>query len=306
MKLQEIVSEFRQGVLGKQEYIDRMYALHCQLFDYADYLKDTDISQIEISEGTLVTTSRSTGVRIAVGRTDKRTAPLETLNFGTYEDQDSRMLLRVVPPQAVIYDIGANIGWYSLALAKMVAGARVHAFEPIPDTYAQLCLNIKLNAPVAVEPHHFGFSDHNGEATFYYDEAISVRASAARLVEGDNSQKITCRIERLDDFAGDTTRVDFIKCDVEGGELFVFRGALKTLSRCKPAIFCEMLRKWSLKFNYHPNDIIALLGSLGYQCFTARGNALCRVAFIDEGTLETNFFFLHPDRHAEQIKAMGQ
>ena len=306
MNLQDIVRQFQEGTLGKQEYIDRMYAFHARLFDYAEHLKGTDISRIEISDGDVVMTSKSSGARVAVNRADKRTAPLETLNFGTYEDQDSRMMLRLVPPKAAVYDIGANIGWYSLALAKLVEGARVRAFEPIPDTHARLCRNIQLNQPIAVEAHNLGFSDHEGEATFYYDEAISVRASAARLVEGDNSRKITCRIMRLDDFASRDESVDFIKCDVEGGELFVFRGAIQTLTRCKPAIFCEMLRKWAAKFNYHPNDIISLLSSIGYRCFTASGSLLRRVASIEESTLETNYFFLHPDRHEREIKSMGE
>ncbi|WP_342228107.1 FkbM family methyltransferase [Rickettsiella endosymbiont of Rhagonycha lignosa] len=55
------------------------------------------------------------------------------------------------------------------------------------------------------------------------------------------------------------TKLDFIKCDVEGAELTIYTGGINVIREHKAIIFTEMLRKWSVKFNYHPNDIIALL-----------------------------------------------
>jgi hypothetical protein len=63
-----------------------------------------------------------------------------------------------------------------------------------------------------------------------------------------------------------------------------------------------MLRKWSAKFNYHPNDIIELLNSIGYLCFTIREKNLKEFHLMDENTLDTNFIFLHKENHANQIK----
>lgn len=57
-----------------------------------------------------------------------------------------------------------------------------------------------------------------------------------------------------------------------------------------------MLRKWSAKFNYHPNDIIQLLAGIGYRCFTAQNDKLVPFSRMDENTTETNFFFL-PHKH---------
>jgi hypothetical protein len=62
--------------------------------------------------------------------------------------------------------------------------------------------------------------------------------------------------------AKNNAKVDFIKCDVEGAELFVYQGAKATLMQQKPIVFTEMLRKWAAKFDYHPNDIIALFDEL--------------------------------------------
>jgi len=77
-----------------------------------------------------------------------------------------------------------------------------------------------------------------------------------------------CNVKTLDDFINKKKiKIDFIKCDVEGAELFVFLGAKKVLLEHKPIIFCEMLRKWCKKFKYHPNEIILLFYKLGYKCF---------------------------------------
>ncbi len=118
-------------------------------------------------------------------------------------------------------------------------------------------------------------------------------------------QKISCRVKKLDDFvSANNLKVDFIKCDVEGAELFVFQGGIKTIEVNKPIIFTEMLRKWSMHFNYHPNDIIKLLNDLGYRCFTAKGEYLVEFFKMDENTVETNFFFLHSIKHIAKVNQL--
>jgi hypothetical protein len=96
--------------------------------------------------------------------------------------------------------------------------------------------------------------------------------------------------------------VDFIKCDVEGAELLVFQGGQQTIARDLPIVFSEILRKWSAKFGYHPNDIFQLFHSLGYRSFSVAGSWLKPFEAMDATTLETNFFFLHATKHAELIR----
>jgi hypothetical protein len=99
-------------------------------------------------------------------------------------------------------------------------------------------------------------------------------------------------------------QVDFIKCDVEGAELFVFQGAIETLRDQKPVIFTEMLRKWAAKFNYHPNQIISLFTELGYQCYFSQENLLRKFSLMNDETEQTNFFFIHPERHKSLIQSL--
>jgi hypothetical protein len=66
-----------------------------------------------------------------------------------------------------------------------------------------------------------------------------------------------------------------------------------------------MLRKWSAKFNYNPNDIIDLLFGLGYRCFTAKADQLVEFFRMDDNTIETNFFFLHSGNHSALIESLA-
>ena len=112
-----------------------------------------------------------------------------------------------------------------------------------------------------------------------------------------------CKVTTLDEFTEKfSLKLDFIKCDVEGAELLVFKGGEKTIARELPIIFSEILRKYSSKFNYNPNDIFTFFRSLGYRAFTVKEEYLTEFKEMDESTIETNFFFLHEFKHSNKIK----
>lgn len=302
MNLTELKKSYRSDTLGKQEYIDAMFSQHQALFDYGELIKGTDICKIEIQDGMLIFTSRTDGIKIACNINDKRFAPIEILNFDAYEPVESNMIMELVSPDATVFDIGANIGWYSMSIARRYPNTKIFAFEPIPSTFKSLQRNIDLNQLSNLKAYNFGFSNVDGELKFYYCEGMSVNASSANLSGGDDFEEITASVKRLDDFTKtDRIAVDFLKCDVEGAELLVFQGGINFLEQFKPIVFSEMLRKWSAKFDYHPNDIISLFSSLGYKCFTVQGDRLSSFVNMDDSTVETNFFFLHGDKHQAQI-----
>lgn len=304
--LQDIRDQHLSGALSKPEYIQKMYQLHhAQLFEYAKYLPKTDVESIEIRDGKVIMTSKKYGVRMLCPEGDHRVAPVESLNFMNYEEKDANMILKLVPAKGVVFDIGANMGWYSLIIAKKCTGCQIHAFEPIPKTYSFLEQNIKLNQLPNIVAHHFGLSNESKDLTFYFYPEGSGNASSANLSERADAELITCHVERLDDFAGiNRLHADFIKCDVEGAELFAFQGAVETLKKDNPIVFTEMLRKWAVKFNYHPNEIIALFSSLQYCCFYAEGPNLKELAEMTDETVETNFFFLHSKKHKQLIEEL--
>jgi FkbM family methyltransferase len=302
MSLNSLRVEKQAGRLSKSDFIDQMHELHTLLFEYSDFLQGTDICGIDITEHGVIMTERSSGVRFWCDAQDKRTAPIETLNFGTFEKEDEQALYQAAAGSRIIFDIGANIGWYSLNLAKRSADAEIYAFEPLPATFRYLEANAKLNALARIHLNNFGFSDTERELTFYFNPESTGSSSLTNLTGSVHVEEVRCQVKRLDDFV---ERIgvgpDFIKCDVEGAELLVFQGGRKTLERYQPVLFTEMLRKWAMKFGYHPNEIIIFLQEIGYHCFASTPTGLAEISAMDEQTEATNFVFLHRNKHAGRI-----
>jgi FkbM family methyltransferase len=303
-KIHEILSAYHQGKIDKPEFIRTIYEQHhASLFDYAEYLSSTNIKKIEIEDNQVIMTSRDRGVRMICVPGDFRVAPIETLNFSDYEKSDSAMIDLLMEDDGVFLDIGANMGWYSINIALSRRAAQIHCFEPIPKTYKYLQKNIRLNAVTNINAYNFGLSNRIGDFDFYYYNEGSGNASSANLSNRDDIQVCKCSVRTLDDFSIDLNHpVDFIKCDVEGAELFVFEGGIKTIHRDHPIVFSEILRKWSAKFNYDPNKIFMLFKELGYRAFTVQQKRLKEFFIMELSTMETNFFFLHSEKHAKQIR----
>ncbi len=310
MNLADLRSKYKQGELAKADYISAMHLLHEVLYAYAAHLPSTDITKIEIIDGRVVMETRSHGIRMVCDPIDHRIVPIEILNFGDYEPEESQVLLRILGTLAaegrfkVAFDVGANYGYYSILLQKTFPGLVTHAFEPLPPTFERLTENLALNGISQVHRHPIGLSDKAGEFPFYFYPEGSGNASTVDLSGLPSVQKVSCRVERMDDFVAlEGLAPDFIKCDVEGAELHVFKGGRSTLERNRPVVFTEMLRKWSARFGYHPNEIIGLFKALGYGCYAARDGRIRAFESMDEETVETNFFFLHRENHRSALDA---
>jgi FkbM family methyltransferase len=238
---------------------------------------------------------------------DKRITPVDTFNFDQYELEDSEMLYKLVSDNDTIFDIGGNIGWYSNHLAKKLPGATIYSFEPIPETFAQLKRNAEMNHSGNIILNNFAFSDAVQTLKFYYSPNITGASSSQNITENEGMVKLECPADTIDNFVAknNVPKLDFIKCDVEGAEFFVYKGGAATIEKCKPIVFSEMLRKWSAKFGYHPNDIIDFFRQFGYNVYTSHGGKLVPFGTVTDDTMETNYFFLHPEKHAEKIKALS-
>jgi FkbM family methyltransferase len=80
-------------------------------------------------------------------------------------------------PGAVIFDVGANVGMFSIAMMQRYPGARIHAFEPIPDLFEILSRNLTEHVPTAVR-RNVGLGGRAGTARFAFDRYSTFSASA--------------------------------------------------------------------------------------------------------------------------------
>lgn len=311
MNIQQIKNRFSKGELNKVQFIDAMYQVHGILGEYAQELKHTEIEKIEITDDQIVLTSRATGyhnggIKFVVDMQDKRTVTLETFNFNTFEKEDSQMIFKFVNPESHVIDIGANLGWYSLHIGSMLKSGTIHSFEPLPETYKKLQQNIKLNGLTNINTNQVALSEKKQTLTFFFDPLQSGSSSSRNITESETIVKMELDSITFDEYAETKalSAIDFIKCDVEGAELFVFQGAQKSLEKYKPIVFAEILRKWSAKFGYHPNDIFKIFHDLNYSSFYAENGKLVKLDAVDDNTISTNFFFLHNEKQASKIKEL--
>jgi FkbM family methyltransferase len=189
-------------------------------------------------------------------------------------------------------------------IAKQIETGNIICFEPVPQTFGLLKKNIQINGFKNIEINNLGLGEKEGEHIFYVSQNTSVSSSSANITQDANSNQISCKVTTLDKFVSEKSipKIDFIKCDVEGAELFVYKGGLETINKFKPIVFSEMLRKWSAVFGYHPNDIITLFTELNFSCFFNEEDKLVEIKSIVDSTAATNFFFLHNEKHKHLIE----
>lgn len=298
MTIQELRRRFGSGEIDKPTYIRAMLEQHQRLFEYAQVLGETDIASIEITGAGVRFRLRDLPFRMTCPAAEARVAPLEIINFDHYEAAETKAVLPLLAGCSTVLDIGANIGWFSLWFTHHAPQAHVHAFEPIPENLRYLMCNVADNGlEQRISVHALGLSEQEGRSDFFVYPSGSTNVSLTNVSGAHDAVRVVARTERLDDWAQrNGVRPDFIKCDVEGAELLVFRGARRVLREARPVVFAEMLRKWSQPFGYHPNDMIAFFGTLDYRCMAVGSDGLTAFEHMTEASTETNFLFLPRER----------
>jgi FkbM family methyltransferase len=151
-------------------------------------------------------------------------------------------------PDPVVYDVGANVGFFSTQLLQMTApdSLRIHAFEPVPTTFAKLVRSVQtLGLDDRIFPVEAAVLHEEGTVTIAYSDLNSLFSQVARE-DRPSDRTGTSRAEvpaiSLDTFQARTgTRPALIKIDVEGSEAAVLLGARQMLAGPNPpAIVLEV------------------------------------------------------------------
>lgn len=301
----------------EKKQVQQTFLRECQKYlletnDIEYLLADSEVESFSYStNGVYITLNEKYGnLKLYIHKTDIGGAPMWLACFGSYEANEAEMVKKIIErlsENATVFDVGANIGWYSLLLKKCFPGLKVYSFEPAPKNFHRLQRNFQLNNLSEDYLVNAGFYDSKGKMDFCFNPKLA-GASSFRNILGQDVENIQVDITTMDAWVKNNsiTNIGFIKCDVEGAELFVYKGGMDSIRKYKPVIMSEMLRKWSAKFNYHPNDIIRMFEEIGYECYViTENNRLKKFGYVDEETVETNYFFLHPDVHASIIQELS-
>jgi FkbM family methyltransferase len=176
---------------------------------------------------------------------------------------------KILKKDLVVFDIGANIGIYSLIAANRIGiNGRVYAFEPADIAYMSLVNNIELNKFDNISVNKMGVSDHTGTAIFNVCEDDAYNSLGAKPMK-EIVKTETIKLVSIDNFVATNNirKIDVIKVDTEGAEYLVFKGAEKTLRRDMPTLFFEYNPLALDGFENNPDDLIDYVRSLGYSLF---------------------------------------
>jgi FkbM family methyltransferase len=218
-------------------------------------------------------------------------------------DLELKLIAKLIQPGDIVVDAGANHGLYSYHFSKMVGPhGRVHAFEPIPSNIYIFQKTMAKARVQNVTLHREGLSDTNATVDFVVPILNGIPETGCSFHKrGDEKGLVyTCPIRRLDDVLP-SLEIAFIKCDVEGGELAVFRGAEGILAQSHPTVFCELISENQAHFGLTSADVVSFFRSIGYSGWRLGG---------PEGmdllppSGDANYLFVHPSRAVPGLTAI--
>ena len=175
--------------------------------------------------------------------------------LGIYEKALQAVVAREVKPGGVFYDVGANVGFYTLLASALVGPGKVFAFEPVPMNIYYLKRHLELNQIKNVELFEAAVSDRNGALSFLEEETRAM----GRLQPGGNCFVQSVTLDALFQ-KGRITSPDYIKMDIEGAELQALHGASGIFRDFHPILFlathgqdvhkdcCRLLESWGYEY----------------------------------------------------------
>jgi FkbM family methyltransferase len=158
----------------------------------------------------------------------------------SWNPEEYRAFRQAVRPGAIVFDVGANVGAYTVLFAGWTGAAgRVFAFEPAPAALVGLRQHVALNdLGDRVEIVPAAVAETVGTARFQVDGASGANALAPT---GESAATIDVDTISLDAFCDrQQLRPDVVKIDVEGAELDVLKGARRLLSSAETQVFLEL------------------------------------------------------------------
>jgi FkbM family methyltransferase len=183
---------------------------------------------------------------------------------------------RWIRPGDWVIDVGANVGVHLERFVSLAGSTgRVFAFEPLPDHYADLRQRFSA-ANVVVE--NFALSHMEGTSSFTHAEGSPGESGLrTRIFNNPDSARptiITAQTRKLDQYLPQFDRVNFIKIDIEGGEIDCLKGSLGTIAAHRPVISVEYGRPSYSVYGNTTFTLFDLVASIDYVLYDIFMNRL--------------------------------
>jgi FkbM family methyltransferase len=184
--------------------------------------------------------------------------------YGAWEDDITKILKTLIEPGMAFIDVGANVGYHAISVAKVVgANGRCYAFEPQEEYGEMIAKTLAVNGITNVTHYPVALSDGSRDIFLSSPPKIQIRDSFyynrgdVHILETSGEGGRPARCETLDSY--DFSRVDIMKVDVQGSELAFLDGAENTIREQRPYII--------IKLDHTSREVLGKITSFDYNIY---------------------------------------
>ena len=248
-----------------------------------------------------ITSTDGKSLKILTNQTNYLTQLVYWNGYESFEYTD--IFIKLIKKINTFYDVGANIGYYSLLAEMENSNIKVVGFEPATGPLYYFRENVRLNQFKNIKIESIALSHKEGEIVFYeiknkkysyLEHNLAGESNAGSNIEGRNFVQNEVKTTTFDNYVKKNQEqpIDLIKMDTEGTEHFILENAKLVLNQMKPIVICETL------FDTIEQDLEEIMQSFGYEFYNHTSNGLVQALSIvrekDDGV--RNCFFVHPEK----------
>lgn len=271
-------------------------ALHLYPFERGKFriLSNVFLPLLAPKPGTPSVTKLSYGLRMKIDPSEFLQAHLYL--FGSYELPTIRHIRSFLTPGAVCIDVGAQMGYLSLAMATSAGRTTlVHAFEPEDINAARFRENMALNNIQNVQLHREAVSNIEGTLHLFLSKTANAGTHSTLYNERTvTEESIQIPATTLDAFARATNlpRLDLIKVDVEGAEFEVIQGADSVLRTYRPRVILELCDRLQIERGLSSRQIKEFMVEHNYSAYTIADDGTPIPSGLDDPHINDNVLFI--------------
>lgn len=260
-------------------------------------------NKIKIPPSGLLTIKNEVGKRLKI-RTNQTSYLSQLIFWEGYKNFEyTDIFVKLIKKVNVFYDVGSNIGYYSLLAEMENPNVKVVAFEPASGPLYYLKENVKINNFNNIEVEEVALSEKNGSITFFEIKNKKYTYLKHNLAgEGNTGSKTTQRnfvpievkTKTFNQYIKDKNEenLDLVKIDTEGTEHLILQNADIVLKQMKPIFICETL------FDTIESKLESIFNKYDYDFYNHTETGLTKVSSItrDKDNGVRNCFFVHPSK----------
>ena len=260
--------------------------------------------KVKIPPSGILTLKNKNGkkLKIKTNQTNYLTQLIFWKGYHSFEYTD--IFIKLIKKIEVFYDIGSNIGYYSLLAEMENPNIKVVAFEPASGPLYYLKKNVDINNLKKIKVEDIALSDKNGSITFfeiknkkytYLEHNLAGESNAGSKTEGRDFVPVKVKTQTFNEYVSNTNHqnIDLVKMDTEGTEHLILDHADVILKQMKPIIICETL------FDTIEPELESIFNQYDYDFYNHSESGLEKVTSItrDKDNGVRNCFFVHPSKH---------